>query len=47
MQMDGTNYVTQRDLVSATGEAARKGANMALEMLQNNPAARRRTGVTQ
>jgi hypothetical protein len=47
MQMDGTNYVTQRDLVSATGEAARKGANMALGMLQNNPAARRRTGVTQ
>ncbi len=47
MQMDGTNYVTQRDLVSATGAAARQGANMALQMLQNNPAARRRTGVTQ
>lgn len=47
MQMDGTNYVTQRDLVSATGSAARQGANMALQMLQNSPAARRRTGVNQ
>ena len=46
MQMDGTNYVTQRDLVSATGTAARQGAKMALEMLQNNPASRRSTGVT-
>jgi hypothetical protein len=46
MQMDGTNYVTQRDLVSATGTAARQGAKMALDMLQNNPASRRSTGVT-
>lgn len=46
MQMDGTNYVTQRDLVSATGTAARQGAKMALEMLQKNPASRRSTGVT-
>lgn len=46
MQMDGTNYVTQRDLVSATGAAARQGAKMALETLRNSPSSRRSTGVT-
>lgn len=46
MQMDGTNYVTQRDLMAATGSAARQGARMALETLRNNPSSRRSTGVT-
>lgn len=46
MQMDGTNYVTQRDLMAATGSAARQGAKMALETLRNNPSSRRSTGVT-
>lgn len=45
MQMDGTNYVTQRDLMAATGSAARQGADLAMQMLQRSPATRRRTGV--
>jgi tape measure domain-containing protein len=45
MQMNGTNYVSQNDLVSATQAAARQGANMALNQLERDPATRRRVGV--
>lgn len=45
MQMDGTNYVTQRDLMNATQSAARQGAGMALSRLERDPATRRRIGV--
>ena len=46
MQMNGTSYVTQADLVTATSTAAKQGASMALQMLQNSPKARRNAGVT-
>jgi tape measure domain-containing protein len=44
-QMDGVNYVTQGDLQNATASAAKQGANMALQQLQNNPGARRAVGI--
>lgn len=46
MQMNGTSYVTQADLMTATSTAAKQGASMALQMLQNSPKARRSAGVT-
>lgn len=45
MQMDGNNYVTQRDLMSATQSAARQGANMALGSLRSDPSTRRAVGL--
>jgi len=44
-QMDGTNYVTQRDLMNATESAARQSVDMALKSLKSSPALRRSTGL--
>jgi hypothetical protein len=44
-QMNGTNYITQRDLMYATQTAAKEGASIALKSLQSNPALRRSVGL--
>lgn len=44
-QMNGTNYVTQRDLMYATQTAAKEGAAIALKSLRSNPATRRSVGL--
>ena len=46
MQMGNDTFVTQRDLVSATQQAARQGANLALRNLQNSSSVRRNAGLT-
>ena len=45
MQMDGTNYVTQRDFTAGMQTAARQGAGMALNSLRSNPSTRRSVGL--
>ena len=44
-QVDGTNFVTQADLMSATQSAAKQGAAMAISNLARDPAARRMAGL--
>lgn len=45
MRMNDQNYVSQKDLMSATSSAARQGADMAIARLKNDPATRRSVGV--
>jgi hypothetical protein len=46
MQMGNDTFVTQRDLVRASQQAAEQGANLALQNLQNSPSLRRNAGLT-
>ena len=45
MNMDGRNYVSQNDFMAGMQTASRRGAEMALEALQNNGSIRRMAGV--
>lgn len=45
MNMDGRNYVSQNDFMAGMQTASRRGAEMALEALQNNGSVRRMAGV--
>lgn len=46
MQMNNETFVTQRDLMNATQQAAQQGANLALRSIQNSPSLRRNAGLT-
>ena len=45
MNMNGSNYVSQQDFMAGMQTASRRGAEMALEALQNNGSVRRMAGV--
>ncbi len=45
INMNGNNYVSQRDFVAGMQTASRRGAEMALSALRNNPAVRRSVGA--
>lgn len=45
MNMNGSNYVSQQDFMAGMQTASRRGAEMALEALQNNGSMRRMAGV--
>lgn len=45
MNMNGSNYVSQQDFMAGMQTASRRGAEMALEALQNNGSIRRMAGV--
>lgn len=46
MNMNGSNYVSQRDFMVGMQTASRRGAEMALDMLQRSGNTRRMTGVS-